>query len=96
MAVVRRYIEILTVGVLFFRSHSILHSQDSFPLTFHPRLWETSSGVVAIGVFTAEARRELRARLSRLSLIYPGACLLLLCDWPALGHRAAIHMHHGI
>ena len=53
MAMVYRCVGILTVDVVFFRS------QDSFPSTFHPRLWETSSGVVAVGVFTAEARREL-------------------------------------
>ena len=47
MAVVCLYIEILTVGVLFFQSHGILHSQESFPSMFHPRLLETSSGVVA-------------------------------------------------
>ena len=37
---VRRYIEILTIGILFFRSHDGLHSQDSFSTTFRPRLWE--------------------------------------------------------
>ena len=52
MTVVRRYIEILTVGVF--------HYQDSFPSKFRPRLWETSSGVVVGGVFAVEARRELR------------------------------------
>ena len=59
MAVVCRYIGILTVGAIFFRSPGIFHSQDSFPSTFRPRLWETSSGVVAVGVFAAEASREL-------------------------------------
>ena len=55
MAVVYRYIEILTVGVVvFFRSPSVFHSQDSFPSTFRPRLLETSSGVVAVGVFAVE------------------------------------------
>ena len=54
MAVVYRYVGILTVDVVvFFRSPGIFHSQDSFPSTFHPRLRETSSGVV-----TAEAHRE--------------------------------------
>ena len=33
----------------------VFHSQDSFPSTFRPQLWETSSGVVAVGVFAAEA-----------------------------------------
>ena len=47
MAVVYRCVEILTVGVVFFRSPGVFHSQDSFPSTFRPRLWETSSGVVA-------------------------------------------------
>ena len=56
MAVVYRYIEILTVGVVvFFRSPSVFHSQDSFPSTFRPRLLETSSGVVAVAVFATEA-----------------------------------------
>ena len=67
MAVVRRYIDILTVCVLF-RSHGVFYSQDSFPLTFRLRLLETSSGVVAVGVFGAEARRELRARPVQSSL----------------------------
>ena len=49
MAVVYRCVGILTVDV------SVFHFQDSFPSTFHPRLWETSSEVVAVGVFTAEA-----------------------------------------
>ena len=56
MAVVYRYVGILTVDVIFFRSPCVFHSQDSFPSTFRPRLWETSSGVVAVGVFAAEAR----------------------------------------
>ena len=47
MAVVYRCVGILTVDVVFF------HSQDSFPSTFRPRLWETSSGVVAVGVFAS-------------------------------------------
>ena len=47
------------VDVVFFRSPDVFHSQDSFPSTFHPRLWETSSGVVAVGVFSAEARSSL-------------------------------------
>ena len=71
MAMVLRYIEILTV--------SILHSQDSFSLTFHPRLWETSSGVVIAGVFASEACRELRTCLTfdfwwrRLCTVRPAA-----------------------
>ena len=60
MAVVYRCVGILTVYVVvFFQSPGIFHSQDSLPSTFCPRLWETSSGVVAVGVFAAEARREL-------------------------------------
>ena len=60
MAVVYRCVGILTVDVVvFFRSPSIFHSQDSFPLTFRPRLWETSSGVV-----TAEACRDSSLRAS--------------------------------
>ena len=63
MAVVSRYLGILTVDVVvFFRNPSVFHSQDSFPSTFRPRLWETSSGVVAVGVSAAEARRELQPR----------------------------------
>ena len=50
MAVVYRCVGILTVNVV------ISHSQDSFPSTFRPQLWDTSSGVVAVGVFAAEAR----------------------------------------
>ena len=39
MAVVYRYVGILTVDVVvFFRSPSVFHSQDSFPSTFRPRL----------------------------------------------------------
>ena len=59
MAVVYTYIGIQTVGVVFFRSSGVFHSQDSFPSTFRPRLWETTSGVVAVGVLAAQARREL-------------------------------------
>ena len=55
MVVVYRYVGILTVDVVFFRSPGVFHSQDSFPPTFRPRLWDTSSGVVAVGVFAAEA-----------------------------------------
>ena len=69
MAVVYRYIEILTSSV-FFRSPGVFHSQDSFPSAFYPQLWKTSSGVVAVGLFTAEALRELWAHPSRLHLIY--------------------------
>ena len=54
MAMVYLCVGILTVDVIFFRSPGIFHSQDSFPLTFRPRLLETSSGVVAVGVFAAE------------------------------------------
>ena len=39
----------------------------SFPSMFRPRLWEISSGVVAVGVFAAEARRELRAHQVQVS-----------------------------
>ena len=58
MAVVYTYVGILTVDVVFFRSPGVFHSQDLFPSMFRPRLWETSSGVVAVGVFAAEARRK--------------------------------------
>ena len=57
MAVIYRCVGILTVDVVFFRNPGVFHSQDSFPSTFRPRLWETSSGVVAVGVFAAVARR---------------------------------------
>ena len=70
MAVVYRWVGILIVDVIFFRSLGIFHSEDSFPSTFRPRLWETSSGVVAVRVFDAAARRELWAHPSRLHLIY--------------------------
>ena len=61
MAVVYRYVGILTVDVVvFFQSPSIFHSQDSFPSTFRPRLWETFSGVVTVGVFAAEAHSSLQ------------------------------------
>ena len=59
MAVVYQCVGILTVDVVFFRRPGIFHSQDSFSVTFRPRLWETSSGVLAVGVFAAEARRKL-------------------------------------
>ena len=58
MAVIYRCVGILTVDVVFFRSPGVFHSQDSFPSTFRPCLWETSSGVVAVGVFAAVARRD--------------------------------------
>ena len=70
MAVVYPCVGILTVDVIFFRSPGVFHSQDSFPSMFRPRLWETSSGVVAVGVFAAEVRRELWTCPSRLRLIY--------------------------
>ena len=70
MAVVYQCVGILTVDVVFFRSPSLFHSQDSFPSMFRPRLWETSSGVVAVGVFAAVARRELWAHPPRLRLRY--------------------------
>ena len=55
MAVVYRCVGILTVDVVvFFRNPGVFRSQDSFPSTFRPRLWEPSSGVVAVGVFAAE------------------------------------------
>ena len=56
MAMVYRCVGILTVDVIFFRSPGGFHSQDSFPSTFHPRLWETSSEVAAVGVFAAVIR----------------------------------------
>ena len=61
MVVVYRCVGILTVDVVvfFFQSPGVCHSQDSFPSTFRPRLWETSSGVVAVGVFAAEAGSSL-------------------------------------
>ena len=60
MAVVYWCVGILIVYVVvFFRSPGVFHSQDIFPSTFRLPLWETSSGVVAVGVFAAEA---LRAR----------------------------------
>ena len=60
MAVVFLYVGILTVDVVvFIRSLGVFHFQDSFPSTFRPRLWEISSGVVAVRVFAAKARREL-------------------------------------
>ena len=60
MVVVYRSVGIMNVDVVvFFRSPGVFHSQDSFPSTFRPRMWEISSGVVAVGVFAAEARREL-------------------------------------
>ena len=58
MTVVYRCVGILTVdAVVFFRIPGVFHSQDSFPTTFCPQLWETFSGVVAVGVFAAEALR---------------------------------------
>ena len=59
MAVIYQCVGILTVDVVFFRSPGIFHSRDSFPSTFRPRLWETSSGVVAVDVFAAVAHKEL-------------------------------------
>ena len=55
MAMVYWCVVILTVDVVFFRTPGVLHSQDSFPSTVRPQLWETSSGVVAAGVFAAVA-----------------------------------------
>ena len=52
MAVVYRCVGILTVNVVvFFQNPGVFHSLDSFPLTFHPWLWETSSGEVTVCVF---------------------------------------------
>ena len=72
MAVVYRCVGILTVDVVvfFFRSPGVFHSQHSFPSTFRPRLWETSSGVFAVGVFAAEARRESLSHLSKWSNLF--------------------------
>ena len=71
MAVVYRCVGILSVDVVvFFQSPGVFHSQDSFPSMFRPQLWETSSGVVAVGVFAAAACRKLLACPSRLRLIY--------------------------
>ena len=53
------YFGILTVGVIFFQSPGIFHSQDSVPSMFRSRLWEISSGVIAVGVFAAEAHRDM-------------------------------------
>ena len=39
---------------IFFQSHGVLYSQDSFTSTFRPRLWDTSLGVVVADVFAAE------------------------------------------
>ena len=55
MAVARSYIEMLIIGVFFFRSHGVLNSQHSFPSRFRTRLWVTSSGVAVADVFAAEA-----------------------------------------
>ena len=60
MAVVYRCVGILTVDDVLFRSPGVFHSQDSFPSTFRPRLWETSSRVVAVVVFVAVALRKFR------------------------------------
>ena len=70
MVVVYRYVGILTVDVVFFRSPGVFHSQDSFPSTFRPRLWETSSGVVAVGVFAGVALRGLMALESSGTILY--------------------------
>ena len=70
MAVVYRCVGILTVDVVgFFRSPGVFHSQDSFPSTFRPRLWETSSGMVAIGVFAAEARSSRHCALNAIKYV---------------------------
>ena len=58
MAVVYRCVGMLTVDVVvFFRSYGIFHSQDYFS-TFRLRLWQTSSGVVAVGVFAATKAQD--------------------------------------
>ena len=72
MAVVYQCVGILTVDVVFFRSPSVFHSQDSFPSTFRPHLWETSSRVVAVGVFAAE-----QSSFSNLSVTSPTLQLIL-------------------
>ena len=66
MAVVYRYqyIGILTVDVGFFLSPGVFNSQDSFPLTFHPQLWETSSGVVAVEDFSHSRGRNFEGKES--------------------------------
>ena len=97
MAMVYRYIGILTVNVVtFFRSPGIFQSQDSFPSTFHPRLWETSSGVVAVGVFAAEARS-----FSNLPVTSPTSQLILqpfCCFTYVTAHSPILlllHLHHS-
>ena len=62
MAVVYRCVGILTVDVVVFFQSQRLPFSGFLPLDVSSRLWETSSGVVAVGVFAAEARRELWAR----------------------------------
>ena len=63
----------------------IFHSQDSFPLMFRPQLWETSSGVVAVGVFAAEAP-DCRCRLLPKSRRLPFSGFLPLdISSPAVG-----------
>ena len=76
MAVVYRCVGILTVDVVVFRSPGVFHSQDSFPSTFRPRLWETSSGVVAEGVFAAVRAIE-QSSISNLSVTSPTSQLIL-------------------
>ena len=71
MAVDHRCVGILTVDVVvFFRSPSVFRSRDSFPSTFRSRLWETFSGVVAVGVFAAE-----NCELARLNCILYTWCM---------------------
>ena len=43
---------------VFFLSPGVFNSADSFPSTFRPRLWETSSGVVAVLFFFIHMRFE--------------------------------------
>ena len=78
MAVVYRCVGSLTVNV-FFRSPSVFHSQDSFSSTFHPRLWETSSGVVVVGVFAAEARKPLL--LCVFVIISSVSVIIIICKF---------------
>ena len=60
MAMVYRCVGILTVDVVFFRSPSVFHSQDSFPSTFRPRPCETFSSSAVGDIFRSGRCRCVR------------------------------------
>ena len=93
MAVVYQYVGILTVDVIvFFQNPGIFHSQDSFSLMFRPRLWETSSGVVAVGVF-AKDMKDVKKSVMNHSIGITGSKILFFST-PVIFQTVKLIMSH--